>query len=609
MDRTKTPPTRTSQPVQRKSAEPVQRSAKAAMRGLSFDEGERALAPVQADGGHLQGDVQAIAGRGVAGGGGKLPHAEAIQRSFGKHDVGNVQAHVGGAAADATAAIGASAYATGNDVAFGASPDLHTAAHEAAHVVQQRAGVSLYGGVGQAGDVYEKHADAVADAVVQGKSAEGLLDTMAGSGGAASEGPVQMYSRVPVGKQKNDYWNAGVDLRVADDGRMAVADATHQMWATPDIIATGDNALLAQKSPYSLMTGGNAISGRAPSDKKGAPQTLQQVVPVNYANNSMGNDMRTVEACSSHGQELMGAGPDQGSHAMAKGMAVVTNGQGGEEERRYDKRGMSGHGKTDQNIVGDIRAEVTGKPRDQAEVAYGKMSDKSKGNRAKELGINQYASPEVGEGLAVYSAVKNLQRGHFPMHFAPVIAKSGSDYVTLENYAKTQQDRKQGDTSDSSNDWYFKMFGGVKKGEDQSFFGEIAKEGDYGGKKGTMVLRHRMVEGYEEPEEVLDAKPIMQKCGRWAYSVSEKLYPTFAPKWRTFKLAYDAARQDLARAWTEERDPNAQLLNNLVQAQGVVEQTDVLQDLMNDRNPTPEVPPVDVNDLPQQDTSNDSEDK
>ena len=73
-------------------------------------------------------------------------------------------AHVGGAATAANDAMGAEAYATGNHVAFRAAPDLHTAAHEAAHVVQQRAGVALKGGVGEAGDPYEQHADAVADA-------------------------------------------------------------------------------------------------------------------------------------------------------------------------------------------------------------------------------------------------------------------------------------------------------------------------------------------------------------------------------------------------------------------------------------------------------------
>ncbi|HUQ01566.1 MAG TPA: DUF4157 domain-containing protein [Kofleriaceae bacterium] len=127
-----------------------------------------------------------LAAQGVAGGGGALPHRDVIQASFGRHDVGGISAHVGGSAAQASAAIGAEAYATGSSVAFANDPSLHLAAHEAAHVVQQRAGVSLKGGMGQAGDAYERHADAVADAVVAGRSAEALLDN--GPGGGASSG-------------------------------------------------------------------------------------------------------------------------------------------------------------------------------------------------------------------------------------------------------------------------------------------------------------------------------------------------------------------------------------------------------------------------------------
>jgi hypothetical protein len=97
--------------------------------------------------------VHAQAARGLTGAPTALPHGDAIQRSFGPdHDVSSIRAHVGGPAAEASTAIGARAYATGDSVAFASAPDLHTAAHEAAHIVQQRAGVQLYGGVGQAGD-------------------------------------------------------------------------------------------------------------------------------------------------------------------------------------------------------------------------------------------------------------------------------------------------------------------------------------------------------------------------------------------------------------------------------------------------------------------------
>ncbi|MEJ7599459.1 MAG: DUF4157 domain-containing protein [Kofleriaceae bacterium] len=130
-------------------------------------------------------DVHATAAAGVRDASSALPYASMIQQSFGRHEIGGVKAAVGGAATAATAAIGATAYATGDRVAFGGAPDLHTAAHEAAHVVQQRSGVQLAGGVGSSGDRYEQHADRVADRVVSGGSAESLLDEMTGGGGSS----------------------------------------------------------------------------------------------------------------------------------------------------------------------------------------------------------------------------------------------------------------------------------------------------------------------------------------------------------------------------------------------------------------------------------------
>ncbi len=129
--------------------------------------------------------TRAIAAHGVAGAGSELPHLATLQASFGDHGtaLGGVRAFVGGEAATASRAMGAQAYATGDAIAFAAAPSLFTAAHEAAHVVQQQAGVDLPGGVGQVGDAYERHADAVAARVVAGRSAADLLP--ATGGGAA----------------------------------------------------------------------------------------------------------------------------------------------------------------------------------------------------------------------------------------------------------------------------------------------------------------------------------------------------------------------------------------------------------------------------------------
>ena len=110
-----------------------------------------------------------------------LPYLEQLQPLFGRHDLSQVKAHVGAEATASAQAVNAQAYATGNHVVFAGSPDLHTAAHEAAHVIQQRAGIQVAGGVGLEGDEYERHADAVADRVISGQSAEDLLEPYSGA--------------------------------------------------------------------------------------------------------------------------------------------------------------------------------------------------------------------------------------------------------------------------------------------------------------------------------------------------------------------------------------------------------------------------------------------
>lgn len=119
----------------------------------------------------------AVAEQGTAGGGSPMPHADLIQRAFGLHDISTVRAFTGPTADTANRALGARAYAMGEDVVLGQNADLHTVAHEAAHVVQQRHGVDVAGGAGSPGDRYEQHADAVADRVVAGQSAAPLLDS------------------------------------------------------------------------------------------------------------------------------------------------------------------------------------------------------------------------------------------------------------------------------------------------------------------------------------------------------------------------------------------------------------------------------------------------
>src|SRR5579883_2996678 len=134
--------------------------------------------------------VDEVASAGLQGPSTALPHLDRIQRAFGRHDVGGVKAHLDGGAAAANDRLGAHAYARGEHVAFARSPSLHTAAHEAAHVVAGRSVEPLLDGVSGRGA--GPRANAGSGGGVQmdiDEQKKGLADTViGGAGGVASAG-------------------------------------------------------------------------------------------------------------------------------------------------------------------------------------------------------------------------------------------------------------------------------------------------------------------------------------------------------------------------------------------------------------------------------------
>jgi hypothetical protein len=97
-------------------------------------------------------------------------------------DLSGVRVHTGGESATAASAVGARAFATGQDIHFGAgqydpvsSEGQHLLAHEVAHTVQQRggnpSGVQYKLEVSAPGDAFEHEADHAAAAMVSGAPA------------------------------------------------------------------------------------------------------------------------------------------------------------------------------------------------------------------------------------------------------------------------------------------------------------------------------------------------------------------------------------------------------------------------------------------------------
>jgi hypothetical protein len=375
--------------------------------------------------------------------------------------------------------------------------------------------------------------------------------------------PVQRYQRVPAARQKDGRWQAGVALRVADDGRMAVPEGeTHRMFAAADVIAEAAEVMRAAGSMFTLGTGQGSLSGPVPEDPS-RTSTLHEVVPRNLVRQSAGDAMTTDENCSTLGQEIMGAGIRQGPHPYSHGLAAQVGGQW----HKWD-RIQAG----DNAIKSAVRDRMTGlgpQPREASEEAYAKLSNRQRDQQARLLGVNQHADPQPGQALAVYAAVERLKRG-YPMHFAAVIARSGRDYVTLENYAKEGGGsgvvREAQDTVKDSHAWYFRMYGPPKRFDDQSFYGEQVRKGEQGGRRGTMVLLHAKVGG-PATDLIVRAQRTWSIWEPYAVSVMDRdRTPLFKARYERFRKVFLKLKSDAMTLWLQDKALPAARYDELTQA-------------------------------------------
>ena len=316
---------------------------------------------------------------------------------------------------------------------------------------------------------------------------------------------VQRYARVPVAKQKPGKWaGLGADLRISDDGKMAVRDSGtgaggHDFYATTDVIAASAVTLARINSPITLDADiSRTLRGRIPGKK--TEITLVRVIVSNSSTGTSGDALKTRENCNYNAWNVMGVEEFRGGY----GVAVAS--PAGLEYWDKDTQGGGGEVPVIDRLRREWTARQTGQDpatitKDESKKGYKDLSTKERARLAAAYGANQFAEVAVGGAMEVYNA-GGATGANFPAHFAPIIAVSGQDYVTLENWAKGTPDptdpanprlRAPGDTILASGAWHFRMYGSAKKGDDQSFYGEHVKDDEYGGAKGTLVISHRRV--------------------------------------------------------------------------------------------------------------------
>jgi len=419
---------------------------------------------------------------GVAGGGRAYPFLEQIGPLFGDHDVAGLSAHIGGQAGEVCQDLEARAFAHGDSVAFKGTPDLWTAAHEAAHCIAQSAGESVAGGVGNVGDAGEQMANAVADRVARGESAAELLPSLQAAQSGTSAPAVQFYKEV-TGKD-------GETHRVSDDGDMIVQQwvnnfkdgsqnqyGTHEFW-------TRDNP---EEWSESLEDVGSVIELENDPDQAntapwGTPSEYNKVWQTNTETGTDGDDLELWADCGRSARDVTGVGDGTGWNTDGQMTAVYNKERDATFWEKVGRFTDTWDWDSDMKVMAEMETKASspkamkleilssllGGTGEEAVAKYEAMSDEERLAFDAKAGINRAAAPEVGEGYTMashgnsypvanerdryYDKNKDGYVDQWNFHWAGVVGRSGGDTVSLENYAT-------GDVDEQNTDWEHQMYG------------------------------------------------------------------------------------------------------------------------------------------------------
>lgn len=318
---------------------------------------------------------------------------------------------------------------------------------------------------------------------------------------------VQRYHLIGPKDIKPGRWEglAAANWRVSDDEQMVVRDSDmsaiqggaplQAFYAETGIIDDAAGKLAKMGSPFQLSAGNSQVRGPAAAEGGERP-TLQEVVFA-HADRAQQAAKTTFRNCDENTRNALGMGrpggtnpgrsvgvvspelADQpmnllGENASFMASQIVTSiikavAQNDAETPR--KRGILGSKKT----IDPPKADE--KLREWAIKHYTELPPGVRSEIAAVFGINQAAVPEVGEAVGILNPKTMLG------HFFPAVAKSGDDWVSLEN--DTDQKGGGGDTENSA--WYYRMYGPAGKKLDQTAYGEAAKSGAYG--EAPIVIR------------------------------------------------------------------------------------------------------------------------
>ena len=297
------------------------------------------------------------------------------------------------------------------------------------------------------------------------------------------DAPVQRYKMVPVNQQNAHNYGLAIDLRVSNDGRMAVRDTANttpngsnqyqDLYLSQDVLNASQQILTNLASGVTLTATGATITGKPQGNF--LSRTLHQVT-VTFADTPNNESYEDCDANMGNviGTQRNNVGTTQTIHGV---FSEKLNGS-----RFLDVNGDSSA------AYKAIRTRYTGFGNGKsAQNAWENLDESYRKSKAKKYGFNKYAKPKTGEGIGIFKAGSTGSTG--AGHFAGVIARSGGDYITLENYAGNPGAVAHPGARINPN-WYLRMFG-AKNGQSFYDFHKTHETAEYGAKPIAIRFRGR----------------------------------------------------------------------------------------------------------------------
>jgi hypothetical protein len=262
------------------------------------------------------------------------------------------------------------------------------------------------------------------------------------------------------------------DLRVSNDGKMAVKDTGNatpkgsnqfqELYLAPDVFNASQQALNNANSGVTLTQTATTIRGKPPG--KLAKKTLH-LITIQFADTP---NNESYPGCNANAWNVIG------TVRNAQPSATV-------ETHGYFKSKINGSRwvasqQDDGAAYRALRTKITGQTQSEGQEAWQQLSDNARKSVAKKYGVNQYAKPRAAEAIGIFSAGTQGISGMG--HWAGVLARSGGDYVTIENYAGNPGTSLHGRVAVNRN-WYVRMFG-ARAGQSFYEFHKTHETADYG---------------------------------------------------------------------------------------------------------------------------------